>query len=173
MLFSSLKTERMTPGHVGLLSSSGPLSPSMNQAQDLESLQYIHPSLLQYFPLPQANTVTNQLTTDKTPHLVDQLAEQPGATVTGFNPIIWNGMDYGQAQSNMPLHSVEEGSWHHPSTQQIIQDPSPAIASTSAMWGTNDMKDLGQMMDMDNDMDEQWMAFIRDSGLVNPTAVST
>lgn len=178
MLFSGLKTSspdgRMKPGHVGLLSSSGLPSPSTNQAQDPESLEYIHPSLLQYLPVPQSNTVATQLTADNTPHFVDPLAEleQPAATMTGFNPIVWNEMGYGQAQSNIQSQSVEEGSWHHPSTQPFIQDTSTAIASTSAMWGANDMRDLGQMMDIDSDMDEQWMLFIRDSGLGNPTAVN-
>lgn len=36
------------------------------------------------------------------------------------------------------------------------------------MGGSNDITDLGQMMSIDSDMDEQWMSFMKESGIVNP-----
>ncbi|KZP27871.1 hypothetical protein FIBSPDRAFT_948119 [Athelia psychrophila] len=138
--------------------SSSRASQSPSPWPDQESLQDIHPSLVQYASLIPPAALSTDFTSQPAPHFEPHSLDQYTVGANGAVPVAWN--------AQTPSHPQTEMSSVPDSFQQLYQE-TPATAIDT--WGSNDMTDLGQMMSIDSDMDEQWMDFMKDSGLVNPT----
>lgn len=123
-------------------------------------IQEVHPPLGQHMsppaPIPPSTSDFLVPTFESQP-----LDENP------FVPHDWNPMpDLSQA---VPLngslvdpylfdlfHSLYEG------------EPSTGMAPLNT-WASSDHTDLGVMMNMDSDIDEQWVSFMRENGMGDPT----
>ncbi|KZP06060.1 hypothetical protein FIBSPDRAFT_966748 [Athelia psychrophila] len=137
-------------------------------------LQEMHPSLMQYAALfPPTNVPSTNFTGHLASNFEPQSLDQSTAGVSDFTPASWNSQI--PSHPNTEIHSpAVSGSFaNDPNSynlfEQLYQE---TPATTLDTWGSNDMTDLGQMMSIDCDMDEQWMSFMKESGIVNSTTFS-
>ncbi|KZP21367.1 hypothetical protein FIBSPDRAFT_825911 [Athelia psychrophila] len=148
---------------------------SPSPSPDQGSLQEIHPSLMQYaalFPptIDPSTNFTGHLTPNFEPQSLDHSST---ASVNGFTPASWNSQIPSHPKTE--IHSpVVSGSFDNdPNSYNLFEELyQETPATTLDTWGSNDMTDLGQMMSIDSDMDEQWMTFMKESGIVNSTTFS-
>ncbi|KZP30137.1 hypothetical protein FIBSPDRAFT_908140 [Athelia psychrophila] len=152
--------------------SSDSAPPPSGPWPDQGILQDIHPSLVQYASLLSPTGFATEFTDQPVPEFESQLLGQAG--VNGSPPAACNTQTPVHLQAR--LHSLAgSGSFAgNPNSLDLFQQLFPEGVSTDASildtWGANDMTDLGQMMSIDSDMDEEWMAFMKESGIVNPAA---
>ncbi|KZP20078.1 hypothetical protein FIBSPDRAFT_892245 [Athelia psychrophila] len=140
-------------------------SPAPSPWLDLGSLLDIHPSLVEYASLLPLPTLSTNFTGDPAPNFESQSLDQVTAGVNGFIPVAWNTEIPSHPQTEMPP-AVSDTFTNGTNAYKLFQE---LPETTLDIWGSNDMTNLGQMMSIDSDMDEHWMAFMKDSGLVNPT----
>ncbi|KAF7986118.1 hypothetical protein HWV62_41559 [Athelia sp. TMB] len=161
--------------HLAKVKSSAPIisstvgphnraSPTSVRPSTLETnMQEVHPLLVQYMSLPapvasfaDSTTLASEsqsLNQSVLSHFAsrDLIASAPGPLTT------------------VPLNSyiVNPDSFNlSPNFHAEAPSVDTALLNT---WGSNDYTDLGMMMNMDNDMEEQWMSFMKESGIANPT----
>ncbi|KAF7979218.1 hypothetical protein HWV62_43168 [Athelia sp. TMB] len=104
----------------------------------------VHPSLLQYMSsLSQAGLCVespDHPTADLSPPFWDQ------PVANGFVGPSWN--------TNGPEHF-----------QQFLEQTSFTPAAAPETWGSSNLTDLSTVLNSDNDLDEQWLAFMRENGM--------
>lgn len=92
-----------------------------------------------------------------------------------FVPVAWDAhipLDRSQIEMSSQIgSSVFTGSTDSPNPRQQLH-PEATLMDATALdtWGANDMTDL---MSMDNDMSEQWIAFMKECATVNPAPFTT
>ncbi|KZP21364.1 hypothetical protein FIBSPDRAFT_740823, partial [Athelia psychrophila] len=151
------------------LVSSSCASPS--SWSDQVPLQEMHPSLMQYAALfPPTNVPSTNFTGHLASNVNPQSLDQSTASVNDFTLASWNSQISSHPNTEIHSPAVSGGLENDPNSykhfEQLYQE---TPATTLDTWGSNDMTDLGQMMSVDSDMDEQWMTFMKESGIVNPT----
>ncbi|KZP18363.1 hypothetical protein FIBSPDRAFT_933487 [Athelia psychrophila] len=149
--------------------SSSRASPSPSPWPDQGSLQDIHPSLVRYASLLPPATLSTDSTGHPAPYFEPQSLDQSTAGVNGFVPVAWNAQITSHPQAEMLSPAVPDGFTNGPNSYNFFPEHyQETPATTLDTWGSNDMTDLGQMMNIDSDMDGQWMFFMKESGIVNP-----
>ncbi|KZP04803.1 hypothetical protein FIBSPDRAFT_940817 [Athelia psychrophila] len=164
VLVTKATSQKSPSWHIS--SSSSGASPSPTAILDQGNDQGIHPSFMQYMPLiPPTSPAINFSVSASNSEA--QSLEQ--SAFNGSVPVSWN--------ARMPGHSVDVPSqWvsgrvvNDPNYFDLFQQLQPEAPSTDVTaldtWGANDMTDLGQLMNVDSDMD--WVAFMKECGTVNP-----
>ncbi|KZP18367.1 hypothetical protein FIBSPDRAFT_745533 [Athelia psychrophila] len=146
--------------------SSSCALPSPSPWPDQGILQDIHPSLVQYASLLPPATLSTDFTGHPAPYFEPQSLDQSNVDV----PVAWNAQIPSHPQAEIPSLAVPDGFTNGPTPCNFFQELyQETHATTLDTWGSNDMTDLGQMMNIDGDMDAQWMSFMKESGIVNPT----
>ena len=49
--------------------------------------------------------------------------------------------------------------------QQFLEETSFTPAAALETWGSSNLADLSMVINSDNDLDEQWLAFMRENGM--------
>ncbi|KZP23605.1 hypothetical protein FIBSPDRAFT_1042768 [Athelia psychrophila] len=177
------KTPPQSPGghiaanHVGATVSLPSSSSGVSRfsTPDQGNVQDMHPPLVQYMSLLPPITPTTDFNAHPVSNFAAQSLEQPA--FNGSVPVAWNTQMPSHSQSEMHSQAVSDRYTHNPDPfdlfQQLYRDAPSVDATTLDTWGANDMTDLGQLMSIDSDMDEQWVAFMKECGTVNPTTFGT
>lgn len=132
-----------------------------------------HPSLSQFMSLqpcaePEIEFSFPSLPNEETPTLDQSVYDT-------FVPIAWDAhMPFDRSQSETPS---QVGSSHFTGSinssnpcQQLHLETTLVDATALDTWGANDMTEL---MSIDNDMSEQWIAFMKECATVNPATFGT
>lgn len=142
-------------------SSSSRVSPPSTPGPDSDVFPDIHPSLVQYMSLLPQETLAADFTGHPVPNFNPQFAEQ--VAFNGVVPAAWNTQLPGGHLQNEMIASTSSGSAVNDTNsfdllQEFYQN---APVTTINTWGSNDLTDLGQMMNIVSDIDEQWMSFMK------------
>ncbi|KAF7976905.1 hypothetical protein HWV62_5292 [Athelia sp. TMB] len=141
-------------GSLGRATSSSDISPTLDTG-----IQEVHPSLVQYMSLSAPVLPSTDLATaNYEPRSLDQ------STPSG--PTWDPASDFSQAT---PMNSSALDPSSSNLFREFYEDALSANTAPLNTWGSNDYTDLGMMMNTDSQMDEQWMAFMNDSGMGNST----
>ncbi|KAF7973068.1 hypothetical protein HWV62_16252 [Athelia sp. TMB] len=125
-------------------------------------VQEVHPSLVQYLSFSAPVALSADFTTLEPESLS---LDQP--VINRFAPHDLSFSTPGSLQT-VPLNrSTDNPNSFNPSNSFYEDAPSMNTAPLDT-WGSNDYTDLGMMLNMDNDMEEQWMSFMNESGMINP-----
>lgn len=186
---SSSESAPLSPAS-SIISSSAPSSPIRKLhntgKQDDVSMQDVHPSLMQYMSLFPASALSPDFNAypelnDQTPQFLDQSILNGVSAFPQLNstPRTLNYPDYqaqmsssmqqGQSQAESGIYSYENqsfDSYQQPYAGTRVDSTSASTPDTS---GSNDITELGMMMNGDSGIDEQWMSFMRESGIINPS----
>ncbi|KZP18375.1 hypothetical protein FIBSPDRAFT_829421 [Athelia psychrophila] len=154
--------------------SSSRASPSPSPWPDQVSLLDIHPSLVQYASLLPPTTLSTDFAGHSAPNFEPQSLDQSTAGVNSLVPAVtWTAQMPSHPQTEMPSPVISGRFTNGPNSSKLFQELyQEGPATTLDTWGSNDLTDLGQMMSIDIDMDEQWVAFMKECGTANPAAFS-
>ncbi|KZP16989.1 hypothetical protein FIBSPDRAFT_747810 [Athelia psychrophila] len=149
-------------------SSSSSASPSQTPNPDQGDVQDIHPSLMHHMPLSPPTTPATDFAAHPASNFEAQSLEQ--SAFNGSVPVSWNAQMPSHS-ADMPSQGVSGCVVNDPTSfdlfQQLYQEAPSTGVTTLDTWGANDVTDLGQLMNVDSDMD--WVAFMKECGTVNPT----
>ncbi|KZP20101.1 hypothetical protein FIBSPDRAFT_790059 [Athelia psychrophila] len=149
--------------------SSTRASPSPSPWPGQRGFQDIHPSLVQYASLFPPTTLSTDFTDHPAPNFVPHSLDQSNTGGNGFVPVSWSAQTHSHPQTVTPSPAISGNFTTDPNSHHLFQALYQATPATAIdTWGSNDMTDLGQMMSIDSDLDEQWMSFMKESGIVNP-----
>ncbi|KZP20102.1 hypothetical protein FIBSPDRAFT_1045158 [Athelia psychrophila] len=150
--------------------SSSRASPSASPWTDQGSLlQDIHPSLVQYASLFHPTALSTDFTGHPAPNLESHSLDQSTSGTNGFVPVSWSAQMPSPPQAGTPSPATSGSFTNDPNSYNLFQELYQETPTTAIdTWGSNDMTDLGQMMSIDSDMDEQWLSFMKESGIVHP-----
>lgn len=146
--------------------------PSSTPGPDFNVFPNIHPPLMEYMSSLPHET----LAADFTCHLAADFEFQnldPSAD-DNFAPVAWNAQLLStQIQSEMNAPAGSDSFVNDSNSLNCLQELYKEVpASTINTWGSNDMIDLGQMMNIDSNVDEQLISFMKEIGIVNPITFS-
>lgn len=146
-------------------STSTRASPPSTLGLENDVFPEIHPSLMQYMSLLPNGTPAASFPghSNSDPQSEEQVA------VNGFAPAAYNAQLPGDHLRNeMNTFTGSSSSMDNPNSFDLLQQfYQNAPVTTIDTWGSNDLTDLGQMMNIDNGMDDEWMSFMKESGIVN------
>lgn len=168
--------------------SSGTLSPLLNKPNQMklpdDKMEDVHPSLMEYMSLfppsafsPGFNTcpdITAQPTLDQS--IMSEVSALPQYAASGelsdYSYPQYSLPPQQQYQSMTPAATPKSFSYDPSSTSsfdpyqgpQLYPSTTPTAASTPE---SANLADLGMMMNGDSGMDEQWMSFMRNSGILD------
>lgn len=145
-------------------------------------MQEVHPRLMQYmsmFPAPDISPEFNAYPDlNMPPQSLDQsilngVSAFPQFTSSAQIPNfpeyqvpMSTSMQQNQPQAGASGFSYETQPFDAYQQPYAGATTSPS-ASTPETTGSNDLMELGMMMNGDSGIDEQWMAFMRESGIIN------
>ncbi|KAF7987007.1 hypothetical protein HWV62_97 [Athelia sp. TMB] len=134
-------------------------SPPLDRAQDEIAIPEVHPSLVQYMYPPDRSslsaTLAADLTTDPQPQPSNYLI--PGEiSVLSQNAGLPTQVSVGLDDDSTALGMF----------QQFYEEAAPMPAATLENWGTDAMGGLSMVMGDGDGLEEQWLAFMRESGMV-------
>lgn len=147
-------------------------------------MEDVHPSLMQYMSLFPASALSPDFNAypdlNATAQSLDQSilngvsafpqftsnTQPPAFSYQG--PSMPSSMQQNQTQSRSSSFSYDPASFD---AYQHSYSTAPTDASTPES-GSNDFADLGMMMNGDSGIDEQWMSFMRESGIINTSTNS-
>ncbi|KAF7986990.1 hypothetical protein HWV62_63 [Athelia sp. TMB] len=101
----------------------------------------VHPSLFQYMPPPSQAGSYLESPIHPAPESSLQFWDQSAPNGPSWNT---NGLD---------------------DFQQFLDGTSVTSAAAPETWGSNNLTDLSMVINSDNDLDEQWLAFMRENGM--------
>jgi len=166
-----------------------------------DTMEDVHPSLMEYMALfpPSAFAPNFTLYPEVAQPTLDQSIENETSALPQFTASAeLSGYSYPQyslqqqppsqpqqqqfqSMTMNPAAAPESYSYDSPSTSafdtfrdsQNFAVTTPTSASTPETSGSSDLADLGMMMNGDSGMDEQWMSFMRDSGILDRSRTDT
>ena len=104
----------------------------------------VHPSLFQYMSTPSQAGLCVESPAQPAPDSSLPFWDQPAAN--GFVGPSWN--------TNGPNDF-----------QQFLEETSFTPAAAPDTWGSSNLQDLSMVINSDNDLDEQWLTFMRENGM--------
>ncbi|KAF7979209.1 hypothetical protein HWV62_43150 [Athelia sp. TMB] len=156
-LASTAKQSDSRPSNNTPRTSSHP--PSLDRAQDEIALPDVHPSLVQYMYPPDQSTLSATLAADLT---TDPQPQSSNYLIPGEIPVrSQNDGLPAQVSVGFDDDSTALGTF-----QQFYEEAAPIPAATLENWGTDAMGGLSMVMSDGDGLEEQWLAFMRESGMV-------
>lgn len=186
--FSSEQLSSVTsPSSPSATSPSDTTPPFSPRQEDIGS-QEVHPSLMEYMSMFPPSAFSPGINTYPDSNLQPYSLDQSILNGVSAFPQFATNTEFAYPQMplacSLPMRqpqdqplgssSQQNGFAYDPTSFDDYQQPYSATTATAASTpetaGSGDFMDLGMMMNGDNGIDEQWMSFMRESGIINPNA---
>lgn len=139
-----------------------------------ESTPDVHPSLVEYlsmFPIDYSNANPQPPTSYVSPELsAPSFSPQGHVPSSEFSklPLPWEPSTSTFTQSLNKPHNYSSNPSPFTINQSLPSNPTPQYSNFTMKsdFPESNLADLGMMLTGDSGMDEQWMSFMRDSGLL-------